>query len=46
MNAASTIKALIESREIALKRTKEESIKDFIEGQISGLKAALKQLEV
>lgn len=42
---ASTIQALIKSREIALKSTKDEYIKEFIEGQISGLKAALKEIK-
>ena len=42
LNPTSTIEALIKSREIALKSTKDETIKSFIEGQLSGLQAALK----
>ena len=44
MNAALTIQALIKSREIALRSTKDEHVRDFIEGQISGLQAALKEI--
>ena len=44
MNTASTIQALIKSREIALKSTKDEHVRDFIEGQLSGLQAALKEI--
>ena len=44
MNAVQNIKALILSREFALKHEKDENIKAFIEGQLSGLQAALKQV--
>lgn len=46
MDAVQNIKALITSRETALRHEKDENIKAFIEGQLSGLQAALKQVRI